>query len=242
MTMHSYIHHTLRRLAGLGLGCWLALSGMPMHAAQDARTVEPFVAVVVEGDLQVKVEKADRTEVQLTGSARAIESVQTLVHHRNGVPTLVIRRKSTGFSGSPQVQVSVKSPTLQSLALAGSGDLDARLHEQPRLELRLSGSGDLRVTGLRTTELDLQLSGSGDIHVQGTAEKLQVRLAGSGDVWLYELPAQQVNVQIAGSGDARVHAVQRLSAQVSGSGHVRYRGAVKDIAASVAGFGRVVRD
>ncbi|MFZ4649540.1 MAG: head GIN domain-containing protein [Rubrivivax sp.] len=212
-------------------------------AAEETRTIAGFEAVALETSDRVRVELAEQASVRVSGSPRAIEAIETILETRGGVPTLVIRSKHrTWFESSPSVQIVVQGPRFQALAVAGSGQLEATLSNQPALRLSMAGSGDLRVRGVTTHLAEVNVAGSGDVRVQGAAQNLAVRVAGSGDAWLQELEAEDVRVSVAGSGDARVHARQRLRTSVAGSGNVRYSGPAKDVSHSVAGSGRAVKD
>jgi hypothetical protein len=212
--------------------------------AEESRPVTGFEAVALEGAGRVRVELAERESVRLSGNAKAIESMETLVENRDGVPTLVIRSKSRWWSSSnaADVQVAVQGPRFRALAVAGSGEIDARLSNQPALRLSMAGSGDLRVSGVTTHRAEVNVAGSGDVRVKGAAQTLTVSVAGSGDAWLQEFEAEDVRVSVAGSGDARVNARQRLRASVAGSGDVRYAGPAKDVSHSSVGSGRLVRE
>ena len=230
-------HHRVpsaRRLVTLAVavGVGLALTGLSVPraawAAGQQRAVSGFQAVSLEGSFAVKVELAERESVRVTGSDKAQESIETLVETRQGVPTLVLRQKSSwttwpiGKREPPETVVFVQGPRFDSLTVAGSGDL--------------------RLQGLTAHKVDVNVAGSGDVRVQGAAQNLTVSVAGSGDAWLRELEAEDVRVNVAGSGDARVNARQRLRVNVAGSGDVRYTGAVKDVSSSVMGSGTVKRD
>jgi hypothetical protein len=212
-------------------------------AAEETRTVAGFEAVALETSDRVRVELAESPAVRVSGSPRAIEAIETVLETRNGVPTLVIRSKHRAWFGSSSgVQVFVQGPRFQALSVAGSGQLEATLSNQPALRLSMAGSGELRVRGVTTHRAEVNVAGSGDVRVQGAAQNLTVQVAGSGDAWLQELQAEDVRVSVAGSGDARVHARQRLRTSVAGSGDVRYSGPAKDVSHSVVGSGRAVKD
>ena len=239
------IRRFLTVLLAIGTGLGVTALSIPTSAwaAEEVRSVSGFEAVALEHAAKVKVELSDREFVKVTGGPRAVESVQTVVEDRDGVSTLVIRGKRwPWFSPASEVVVTVQGPRFQAFSVSGSGEIDARLSNQPALRLALAGSGDLRVQGLTAHRVDVNVSGSGDVRVQGAAQNLSVNLAGSGDAWLRDLEAEDVRVSVAGSGDARVHARQRLRVSVAGSGDVRYSGPAQDVSATVAGSGRVTRE
>lgn len=223
------------------LGTGLALPSAAW-AAEEVRAVSGFQAVALEGSMTVKVARADSTQVQVSGSDRAVAQVETVVETRDGVPTLVIRSRQSWFSKASDATVQVQGPQFQALSVAGSGTLQARLSNQPALRLAMAGSGELGVEGVTAHRIDVQVAGSGDVRVRGAAQNLTVSVAGSGDAWLGDLEAEDVRVSVAGSGDARVNARQRLRASVAGSGDVRYRGPARDVVITTTGSGSVTRE
>lgn len=225
----------------VALGTGLALPSAAW-AAEEVRAVSGFQAVALEGHMRVKVARAESTQVQVSGSDRAVALVETVVETREGVPTLVIRSRRSWFSKASDAVVKVEGPQFQALSVAGSGTLQARLSNQPALRLAMAGSGELSVEGVTAHRIDVQVAGSGDVRVRGAAQNLSVSLAGSGDAWLGELEAEDVRVSVAGSGDARVNARQRLRASVAGSGGVRYRGPARDVVITTTGSGSVTRE
>jgi len=225
----------------VALGTGLALPSAAW-AAEEVRAVSGFQAVALEGSMTVKVARADSTQVQVSGSDRAVALVETVVETRDGVPTLVIRSRQSWFSKASDAAVQVQSPQFQALSVAGSGTLQARLSNQPALRLAMAGSGELGVEGVTAHRIDVQVAGSGDVRVRGAAQNLTVSVAGSGDAWLGDLEAEDVRVSVAGSGDARVNARQRLRASVAGSGDVRYRGPARDVVITTTGSGSVTRE
>lgn len=223
------------------LGTGLALPSAAW-AGEEVRAVSGFQAVALEGAMTVKVARADSTQVQVSGSDRALALVETMVETREGVPTLVVRSRRSWFNQASDTVVQVQGPQFQALSVAGSGTLQVRLSNQPSLRLATAGSGELGVEGVTAHRIDVQVAGSGDVRVRGAAQNLTVSVAGSGDAWLGELEAEDVRVSVAGSGDARVNARQRLRASVAGSGDVRYRGPARDVVVTTTGSGTATRE
>jgi hypothetical protein len=217
-------------------------------AAEQNRAVAGFQAVALEGSATVKVSLAERESVRVSGEESLLDQVETVLETRKGVPTLVVRNKSSWISWSmgnkrhSPVVVTVQGPQFKALGVGGSGQLEAALSNQPSLLLMLAGSGDLTVKGLTAHQVDANVAGSGDVRVQGAAQNLSVNVAGSGDAWLKDLEAEDVRVSVAGSGDVRVQARQRLKVSIAGSGDVRYSGPAKDVSISTVGSGRVTRE
>ena len=244
--------HTALATLSVACGIW-ALALLPMQAqawgatqgsgrgATESRTVAEFQAVALAGDMDLIVRQGSSTAVQVEADDNLLPLLETVVENRDGAATLTIRwRKGEQIHTRSKTRVSLVTPRLTVLSLAGSGDAKLETFKTPSLKLSMSGSGDAQLNNLSTDELTIGMAGSGDVSGSGTAAKLSVSMAGSGDVSLKGLRADEVSVRIAGSGDASVNAQKTLDVGIAGSGDVVYVGdaAVKS---RVAGSGGVVR-
>ncbi|MFO1271780.1 MAG: head GIN domain-containing protein [Rubrivivax sp.] len=210
--------------------------------ATETRAVAGFEAIAAEGSIDLVVRQAEREAVQVQAEDNLLPLVETAVETRNGSRTLVVRFKRGESIGTRKpVVVKIDVVRLQSVACAGSGDVQVQGLKTPAFRLALSGSGDARLEGLETESLELRVSGSGDVTGAGRARSVKVSIAGSGNADLEQLAADEVKVSIAGSGDASVTANQSLAVSVAGSGDVRYGGNATVVNSATAGSGSVTR-
>lgn len=217
----------------------LSLGAAPRAAmaasASETRSVSEFDEIGVRGSIKLVISQGAERSVQVQADEKVLQQLETVVEGRR--LQVGMSRGWRSWNTGP-ITVTVVTPQLKGVALAGSGDVIINSFEAPKLALAVSGSGDVRATGLQVEELELSISGSGDAAVGGKAGKLGVRIAGSGDVRAGELLARDVSVRIAGSGDAVVHADKTLRVSIAGSGDVRYSGE-PEVSQSVAGSGSV---
>lgn len=218
--------------------------------ATESRTAAAFEAVAMSGSFELVVRQGAQQSVQVQADDNLLPLLETVVESGRNGNTLQVRwKREAGWSGGwsndwnrvrprSKVLVTVVVPTLNAVALSGSGDLRMETFSTPSFQLALSGSGDARLQGLSTEELSVRVSGSGDVSGQGSAKRVKISIAGSGDVRLGEMSADDVSVSIAGSGDAAVNARKALSVSIAGSGDVSYVGDPQ-VKSSVAGSGRV---
>ncbi len=101
--------------------------------------------------------------------------------------------------GSGDARIANVSGEKLSLAIAGSGDLEANGSVR-ELRASIAGSGDMELTELRSDRADVSISGSGDIELR-VAELLDYRIQGSGDIRYHGSPS--VSGGISGSGSVR---------------------------------------
>ena len=206
------------------------------QAVDDIRPVSGFHAVKVHGPLAVELRAADRERV----TVRIDDNLQAMIRVEVQDGTLEVGpAKDAGFTTRTPPTVIVEYLALDSISLAGSGDIVGSNVRPPKgLRAAIAGSGDICLSGLKTVKLAVSVAGSGDVRVQGAADEVSIRIAGSGDAHADALEGKRVKVSIAGSGDPRVHALDELEVSVAGSGDVRYRGYPK-VTRRVAGSGSV---
>lgn len=114
---------------------------------------------------------------------------------------------------------------LTSLAVAGSGGIEAESLKATQLDAAVAGSGQIRITNLEAGAVKASIGGSGEIDLAGgEAAEQVVSIGGSGKYQAGEVCSASVAVSISGSGDATVCATESLEADISGSGSVNYHG------------------
>ncbi len=143
------------------------------------------------------------------------------------------------INGSGDVNFkSVVAPVF-TVAIRGSGDVAVNSVDATAIETNVVGSGDIKLATVLAKKVSISIRGSGDVQLAGRADKVGIEIAGSGDVNTRDLVARDVEVKIAASGDARVHATEKLTATVMGSGDVRYAGNPKQVDRTVRGSGSI---
>lgn len=204
--------------------------------ATENRSVGEFNAIALRGAIKLIVNQGAATSVQVQADDQLLPLLETVLE---GQRLTIGFRRGESFRHNGSVTVTVVTPQLQALGVAGSGEVLLGAFSTPKLALSIAGSGDAMLQNLKTDELGVSISGSGDVRGSGgQAGRLNVSIAGSGDAQLGELKADEVSVRIAGSGDAVVHAEKTLRVSIAGSGDVRYSGNAA-VSQSVAGSGSV---
>jgi len=204
---------------------------------QEARGVSGFTGLSLRAPVNVDLVQGDSEGLVLEGDPDAIARIETVVE--NG--TLKIRYSAHEHAWNlAKIRAHVRMKTVESLAIAGSGDIAAQSLRAKDLRVSISGSGDVRIGALAADHLSASISGSGDLSVAGKAERTETSIAGSGDLKAARLESREARVSIAGSGDATVWAKDQVSVSIVGSGDVRYYGDPR-LERSVAGSGSVQR-
>ena len=182
----------------------------------ETRNPESFNGIAIAIPASVEVTQGSQQRLVITADDNVAPLIESVVER--GV--LKLRWRDNTQVRSATIRVTVQTRELQSIAIAGSGDV--------------------RAPAVSTPKLALNISGSGDVHLGGRADALEVKIMGSGDVKAARLATQRATVSISGSGDATVWASEALRVSVAGSGDVAYYGD-PNVQKSVAGSGSVRR-
>jgi hypothetical protein len=129
----------------------------------------------------------------------------------------------------------------QSLTVTSSGGVGTSVHDGklvingegkavhitvtvPHLRaLQVDGAGQVTLAGLRDP---IAIKANGPVHLSasGAVESAELTLNGPSKLSLTKLEAKNMIIKMNGVGDADVNATETLTAEVTGSGHVRYLG------------------
>lgn len=204
---------------------------------KETRTATGFTGIGVSIPGKIELRQGSPESVTVEADDNLLPEIETVVEDGK----LRIRFKNRiSVSGRSVIRIAVTAPRIESIAIAGSGDVVAGSLEGTSLAVAVSGSGDVRLEKIQVETLKAVISGSGDIRAGGSAAEVETKISGSGDINVGKLDAKRVAVSIAGSGDVEVRASETLSVKIAGSGDVRYHGN-PEVKKSVAGSGRVAR-
>ncbi len=200
------------------------------------RSVGEYDKVAVGGSFDVKLYAGNEGSIKVTVDENLLDYLITEVV--NG--KLKIQwRKGTNVSHRSKVSVTVPFKDIEGVSLAGSGDVyTTDVIKADNFKTSLAGSGDMKLK-VNATNISSSIAGSGDITLSGTSSSIKCSVAGSGDLKAYELQSNDADVRIAGSGVIRISVKDNLTAKVSGSGDVYYKGNPKKQDVKVSGSGNV---
>jgi len=215
---------------------WNSVSGSGTIKSE-SRAVSGFTGISLALDALVDIKQGNAEGVTIEADDNILPLIETVVE--NG--TLKIRPTAphTSFS-TGKLKLIVSAKTLDSLAIAGAGDMRADALKAAALKVKIAGAGDVRITSLEAGDLSVKIAGSGDFVAGGRAASLHASVAGSGDIRAGDLDAKAVEISIAGSGDAIVWARETLNVKVAGSGDVKYYGDA-EVKRSIVGSGSIKR-
>jgi hypothetical protein len=173
------------------------------------------VRLANSGDAFIKY--GTKREVRVEADDNILENVLTEVNEKG---ELVIGMKRGSWNMS-KLNVYITIPKLDGVAVSGSGSIEVE-------------------SGFQSEEIKSGISGSGSIRYKGgVATRHNVRISGSGSVTADKLEADDVNVEISGSGNSDIFVKKSLTASISGSGDVHYKGTPTNISKTIRGSGSI---
>jgi hypothetical protein len=194
------------------------INGVELHSS--------FDVILIEGSpSNVKIE-AEENLIQYIG-----------LHVENGI--LNIRTEdNVSLRTNKSVKVYVTAPSFNRIENTGSGDIvsETRISNDSKLNLDVSGSGNVKLD-VDAPEVDAMLTGSGELKLSGETKKFHGEVTGSGDLRAMELLAEEANVQVTGSGGIDIYSSVKVSASITGSGDIRYKGGAQVVSSSKTGSG-----
>lgn len=200
----------------------------------EGRTVRDFHAIdlQISGDVEVTV--GETFSVEVSAQQNLLPILQTTVDDG----TLRIF-SDENFNTSEPIKIRVTAPSLDALAIGGSGTLRVlNALQNEKMDISVGGSGDVYCPQSDFGSLSTSISGSGTIQLGGKARDMRSDISGSGDVKAKGLTTNTLKVSISGSGTVSADVTTELRADISGSGDVFYSGSPATNT-SVSGSGTV---
>lgn len=135
----------------------------------------------------------------------------------------------------------ITMPVLTQLTASGSltGTVSSFNISRGTMSVVVSGSGDVVVRDITVKNLNLRISGSGSFSASGETQNLKGSISGSGNINTTYLETEHADISISGSGSAKVWVTGRLTADISGSGSIGYKGNPFMINSRTSGSGSV---
>jgi hypothetical protein len=186
-------------------------------SASESRTLKTFTSIEIGASADVTVRFGETQSVVVETDDNILPLVETRVQ---GNKLVIGQPIGTDLNPRLGIQVTIVMKSLD--------------------RVTISGSGNVTISGMDTNLVRFEIPGSGDITAQGTVDTVNATIKGSGNIFCGDLQAKSADVRISGSGDVTVYASENLSANISGSGTVLYRGDPAMVDQSVSGSGGVI--
>lgn len=207
------------------------------YADRETRSLQDFDKVVLGIAGTLFLQQGSKHEIELEGTTDQLERLETKVV---GNTLHISLKKSFRNFNSRDLTMNLTLKELEGLTISGSGKVVSRnqLITNQDLKIVLSGSGfaELDIDGKNIKSL---ISGSGKLMLAGIVEAHQVSISGSGSLRALDMQTNNYDIRISGSGSCRINVVEKVNANISGSGTIYYTGSPNQIESSVSGSGKI---
>jgi hypothetical protein len=212
-------------------------------------------AIDLSGPIDMTLRQGAVPSLVVRGEQRLLGNVATTTGNDG---TLHIRTTGMLLFHRQPLQVTLVLPSIEDVAVRGSGDSTVNGFSGERIEVRLNGSGNLKFNGRfkqvkasihgsgelemnggSSDKVEVAVVGSGKLTVVGSCKQFKAEQTGSGDISARHLSADEVSLQLTGSGDASVTALKAATISLRGSGDVVVYGGPGERNVSRNGSGEV---
>ena len=138
------------------------------------------------------------------------------------------------------VDITVYAPELRKLENNGVASVEIDRLKGDRLEVENSGVGGIYISGLQLNDVEAECSGVGGIELSGQVGHASLECSGVGSIDAAALKAKSVKGEVSGVGGINCYASERIEAEVSGVGSLKYDGKPADKRIVRSGVGEIV--
>ncbi len=203
--------------------------------------VKNFNSITLENSADVYIEQGQTESVTVQADDNILPLLETKVR---GKELVLSTKPNTSIDPSRKIVYRITAKDLSGLSLQGSGNFNVSPIKSDSMDISLDGSGNIKIGDLVTGKLSMRLNGSGnigidkvsasstdasingsgDIKLAGQSPTQQISFNGSGNYLAGDLNSKSAEIRIPGSADVTVWVTDTLSANINGSGTVRYYG------------------
>lgn len=195
-----------------------------------------FDAVSIGGDWTADIRYSETFSVTVDADENLFPYLDIYVSNN----TLHIGFKRGFVIDSDHCRAFITMPVLTQLTASGSltASISSFNSYGETMSIVISGSGDVTASDIAVRSLRLKISGSGSFSAAGEAVDMTAVISGSGDIKTTDLETANTEISISGSGSAKVWVTRLLTADISGTGSVRYKGDPV-VVGKISGLGRI---
>ena len=219
---------------------WQTIKG-DGNVKKETRTVSSFTSLSSHGAIDVQIAYGNSNSISIEADENLLPYIETTVE--GGILNIGPKNKINLKSRSRMI-VYVSMTKINSLKLSGSGNIngDGSFGNDGKTEIAISGSGNIKLSAGSFQDLGLSVSGSGNIYLKGAAANdITTSVSGSGNIDCSDISSNDVDAKISGSGNLKVNAQKSITAAITGSGNVFYKGDATNIVTKIVGSGKAIK-
>jgi hypothetical protein len=183
--------------------------------------VESFSGIANTIDADIHIAQALAQSIEIVAQHNIINNISLEV--TDGILTIKFKKEASYYD---PININISIPTLSSLSLNSSGNMNTKntFGSCRTVSINLSGSGNIDVSLNSNAKTYSTINGSGNITLTGNSPNQDITINGSGNVHASSFDTYHSMVNIDGSGSCELTADSTLNVRISGSGNVNYKG------------------
>jgi hypothetical protein len=123
------------------------------------------------------------------------------------------------------IKYSLTVKSLDSIKVSSVGDVLAPALTADRFSVTISSTGDVRIPSLNAETLIVDISSTGNLDIEAGEVKTQdIDISSSGKYNARDLASDEADVRLSSSGSAMIWVKNTLTAKLSSTGNLNYRG------------------
>lgn len=186
----------------------------------ETRPVLPYKQVEVLGPMNLSIRQMNGYAIELSGNKSGFSVIESEVKGDK----LIIKVSKKGRDDAENVLLTLCAPTLESLSMKGSGNLNGENIRFEKFNLEMEGSGNARLNGIINNKFQANLSGSGSLDAKVESNVVNLGLEGSGNI-SFDGIVEEINLKNAGSGKVELNGkAKKQDLVLKGSGEIKASG------------------
>ncbi len=206
------------------------------NVRKETRNLGTFTKVHSSGSADVVITSGSNCAVTVEDDENLLPYLETNVEDG----TLEIHYKEGVSVNTDHAKIYITAPTLSDVTTSGASNIKVSgvLQNPGKISFNTSGVGNIE-GAVEAPAVSATKSGTGTIKLSGHTKDFNCELSGVGHAACGNLQSENTTVSVSGVGDAHVFASVHLSATVSGTGSVHYRGNPQNPEIHTSGVGNV---
>jgi hypothetical protein len=209
------------------------------NLVEETRTLQDFTEVVLSEEGDLFIEPGIKNELVI----EAEHNLQQYLIAETVSNVLDIKKlpENVTLNATKPIRYYLTVKELESLTVKNSGNTEITGVDSERFSVRITGSGSVHIEDVNAGTMAVELTSSGNLVIdRGEVEELRLRLSSSGEYDGESVICQNADVTLTSSGDATLNVQGTLTADLSSSGNVYYRGNPKVVYKDSSSTGRVL--
>jgi hypothetical protein len=151
-----------------------------------------------------------------------------------------IRNVGWAITGANRPTITIFTTKIEELVVIGESRLTIQSAKADKFDLDFNGKQSVIIAQLQSTKSTIKSEGGGFIDISGKTEDLELNATGFGRVLLRNFEVKNATINLSSSSSAELFITEKLTAELSGSSQLKYRGS-PEVIKKLSDSGDIIR-